>query len=87
MPLFFMLLGLDLLLSPRRWGWIGSALAAGLGFLTKLTPALLVPIGVRWLGGKLSWPAVRHEWFNPKSPGNLLRATLYAAFFKVCGRC
>ena len=81
MPLFFMLLGLDLLLSTRRWGWIGSAIAAGLGFLTKLTPALLVPIGVRWLGGKLSWSAVRHEWFNRKSPGNLLRPTLYAGIF------
>ena len=81
MPLFFMLLGLDLLLTARRWGWIGSAVAAALGFLVKLTPILLVPIAVRWLGCRLSLDALRHEWFNPKSPGNLLRPILYSAIF------
>jgi hypothetical protein len=83
MPLFFMLLGLDLLLTTRlgHWGWVGSALAAALGFLTKLTPALLIPIAVRWLGSKLSLSALRHEWFDPPSPGNLLRPTLYAFLF------
>lgn len=83
MPLFFLLLGLDLLLSRGRWGWIGSAVAAALGFLTKLTPAVLVPVGVRWLGGKLSWPALRDEWFNPQSPGNLLRPMLYGLTFAL----
>ena len=79
MPLFFMLLGLDLLLESRRrrWGWVGSALAAGLGILAKLTPALLIPLAVRWMGAKLSLPAARSEWFNLRSPGNLLRPTLY----------
>lgn len=81
MPLFFMLLGLDLLLSERRGGWLGSAIAAALGFLTKLTPALLVPIAVRWLGSKLSWQALQEEWFNPHSPGNLLRPMIYALLF------
>lgn len=81
MPLFFILLGLDLLLSSRQWGWIGSALAAALGFLTKLTPALLVPIAIRWLGSKLSWRAARTEWFHWHSPGNLLRPTLYTLVF------
>jgi len=81
MPLFFMLLGLDLLLSSRRWGWAGSAVAAALGFLTKLTPALLVPIAIRWLGSKLSWRAVREEWFHGQSPGNLLRPVLYMVLF------
>lgn len=81
MPLFFMLLGLDLLLSSRQWGWVGCAIAAALGFLTKLTPALLVPIAIRWLGSKLSWRAARDEWFHLRSPGNLLRPTLYTLLF------
>jgi hypothetical protein len=83
MPLFFMLLGLDLLLSARlgHWGWVGSALAAALGFLTKLTPALLLPVAIRWLGSKLSLLAARGEWFNPRSPGNLLRPILYTLIF------
>ncbi len=83
MPLFFMLLGLDLLLMPRAWGWVGSAIAAALGFLVKLTPILLVPIAVRWLGAKLSWHAVRDEWFNRRAPGNLLRPALYVLIFAV----
>lgn len=81
MPLFFMLLGLDLLLSGRRWGWMGSAMAAALGFLIKLTPALLVPIAIRWLGSKLSWRAIREEWFQHTAAGNLLRPTLYTVLF------
>lgn len=81
MPLFFMLLGLDLLLSNRQWGWMGSAIAAALGFLIKLTPALLVPIAIRWLGSKLSWRAGREEWFHRAAPGNLLRPALYTVLF------
>ncbi len=81
MPLFFMLLGLELLFVPRVWGWSGSAIAAGLGFLTKLTPVLLLPIAVRWLGARLSWQALRSEWFNPRHPGNLLRPALYTLIF------
>jgi hypothetical protein len=82
MPLFFMLLGLDMLLSRSQpWNWLGSALVAALGFLTKLTPALLVPVAVRWLGAKLDLQAVREEWFNLRSPANLLRPTLYVLFF------
>lgn len=76
-PLFFLLLALDLLLTPKRWGWIGSAVAMGLGFLVKLTPIILLPIAVRWLGARLNWRAVREEWFNPQSPGNLLRPLSY----------
>ena len=81
MPLFFLLLGLALLLEPRPWGWPGSALAAGLGFLSKLTPIILLPVAVRWLGARLSWDAARREWFNPRHPGNLLRPTLYVLIF------
>jgi hypothetical protein len=83
MPLFFLLLGLALLLETKQWGWMGSAVAAGLGFLTKLTPILLLPVAVRWLGARLSWQAIRHEWFNPRHPGNLLRPTLYVLIFVV----
>jgi hypothetical protein len=36
---------------------------------------------VRWLGSKLSWSAVRREWFNPKAAGNLLRPALYTLLF------
>lgn len=81
MPLFFLLLGLDLLLLPRRWGFVGSAAAAALGFLVKLTPVLLLPIAVRWLGAKLSWQAAREEWFQRRSPGNLLRPAVYVLVF------
>ncbi|MCC6455601.1 MAG: hypothetical protein IT328_11695 [Caldilineaceae bacterium] len=81
MPLFFLLLGLELLLMPRAWGWLGSGFAAGLGFLTKLTPILLLPVAIRWLGARLSWDAARREWFNPRSPRNLLRPTLYVLLF------
>ena len=77
MPLFFLLLGLALLLSRRRWGWAGSAVATGLGFLTKLTPILLLPVAIRWLGARLSWQAARHEWFDRRSPHNLARAAAY----------
>lgn len=113
MPLFFMLLGLDLLLrrpAPSPFaveekalggateefstvvplavpplsegrlggGWLFSAVAVALGFLIKLTPLLLLPIAVRWLGARLSWRAARREWFDRRAPGNLLRPTLYA---------
>ena len=59
MTLFFFLAGLDALIrgQHKRQGWIASAIFAALGFLTKLTPALLVPIAIRWLGARLSWPA------------------------------
>jgi hypothetical protein len=81
MPLFFLLLGLDLLLDNQRWGWVGSAVAAALGFLTKFTPMMLAPVVVRWLGAKLSWRAARDEWLNANSPGNLLRPLVYLALF------
>lgn len=81
MPLFFLLLGLDLLLNQRRGRWIASAVAAALGFLVKLTPIMLVPIAVRWLGARLSFDAVRHEWFNRQSQGNLLKPAFYTLVF------
>ena len=81
MPLFFLLLGLDLLLSRRRGLWLASAVAAALGFLVKLTPMMLVPIAVRWFGARLSFAAVRQEWFNRRSPGNLLKPALYILVF------
>lgn len=81
MPLFFLLLGLEYLLIPRAWAWPSSAIAAGLGFLTKLTPILLLPVAIRRLGARLSWDAARREWFTPRHPGNLLRPTLYALIF------
>ena len=86
MPLFFMLLGLDLLLSRRRGAWLLSAVVAALGFLTKLTPILLVPIAVRWFGARFSWRAAWDEWFWPRSAGNLLRPVIYSGiFFAVVG--
>jgi len=81
MPLFFLLLGLDLLLSRRRGLWIASAVAAALGFLVKLTPMMLAPVAVRWLGARLSLDALRHEWFKRRSPGNLLKPALYILVF------
>jgi hypothetical protein len=86
MPLFFLLLGLDLLLNraPGFWArgtWAGSAVAVALGFLTKLTPIVLLPVAVRWLGARLSWDAAQREWFNRRSPGNLLRPLIYVLTF------
>jgi hypothetical protein len=81
MPLFFLLLGLELLLSRRRGMWIASAVAAALGFLVKLTPMMLVPIAVRWFGARLSLDAVRCEWFNRRARGNLLKPALYILIF------
>lgn len=83
LPLFFMLLGLELLLAgkERGWGWMASAAAAGLGFLVKLTPILLLPLAVRRLGSRLSWQAARGEWFTPGHRGNLLRPVLYTLIF------
>jgi hypothetical protein len=83
MPLFFLLLGLALLLEPDGWGWPSSAVAAGLGFLSKLTPILLLPVAIRWLGTRFSWDAARREWFNPHHKGNLLRPVLYTLIFIV----
>jgi hypothetical protein len=65
------------LIRPGRWSWLGSAVAMALGFLVKLTPIILLPVAIRWLGARLSWDALRHEWFQRKSPGNLLRPVLY----------
>lgn len=79
LPLFFLLLGLDLLLAQRRGAWAGSALAVALGFLVKLTPIVLLPVAIRRLGARLSWRAARTEWFDRRSPGNLLRPALYTA--------
>ncbi|MCB9138301.1 MAG: hypothetical protein H6642_08145 [Caldilineaceae bacterium] len=81
MPLFFLLLGLELLLIERPWGWTGSAVAAALGTLIKLTPLLLVPVAVRRLGARLSLTAARDEWFKRKSSGNLLRPLLYLLIY------
>lgn len=83
MPLFFMLLGMDLLLSQRKYAWVSSAIAAGLGFLIKLTPILLVPVAIRWLGSRLSWTAARREWFQIQSPGNLIRPFSYVFTFTL----
>ncbi|MBW7885887.1 MAG: hypothetical protein H3C34_25305, partial [Caldilineaceae bacterium] len=81
MPTFFLLLGLDLLLSTRNGGWAASAIAAALGFLTKLTPVILVPVAVRWLGARLNLAAARREWFRRRVPGNLLRPAIYVLLF------
>jgi hypothetical protein len=48
MPLFFLLLGLYLLL--RRKG-IAAGVTAGVGFWVKVFPVLLVPVGLRVLAG------------------------------------
>jgi len=77
MPLFFLLLGLDLLLTPQRWGWPLSAVAMAMGFLVKLTPVVLLPVAIRTLGARLSLEAARQEWFSRHSPANLLRPLLY----------
>lgn len=77
LPLFFLLLALDLLIGRWRWGWLMSAISVALGFLVKLTPIVLLPVAVRWLGARLSWQALRREWFNPRSAGNLLRPAIY----------
>ncbi len=73
MNLFFFLLGLDLLLVPReRIGrWSLSAVALGLGFLVKMTPLVLLPPALRWLGLRLSWRSIREAWSDDRSPHSL----------------
>lgn len=48
LPVFFLLLGLWLLLSCR---WLSAGAATGLGVMTKLLPGLLLPIAAR-----VAWP-------------------------------
>ena len=48
LPLFFLLLALYLLLKQRG---LLAGLALGLGFMVKVTPALLLPLGLRSLSG------------------------------------
>jgi len=50
-PMFFLLLGLYWLIRGRDWP---AGLAVGLGFMAKLTPVLLVPLGLRSLR---DWPS------------------------------
>ncbi len=50
MPLFFALLGLYLILVGRE---VSAGVALGLGFMVKITPALVVPVGVRVLPGRV----------------------------------
>ncbi len=50
MPLFFALLGLYLVLLGRE---APAGVALGLGFMTKITPALVVPVGLRTLPGRV----------------------------------
>lgn len=80
MNLFFLLLGLDLLLVPReRIGrWSLSGVAVGLGFLTKMTPLVLVPSAMRRLGMRLNWRAFREEWFDEGQPHHAYDALSYA---------
>lgn len=80
MPLFFMLLGLELILAGRAYNWAGSAVAAGLGFLVKLTPILLLPVAIRYAGTRLSLQAARRDWFG-RGPGNLARPLATVAIF------
>ena len=82
MPLFFMLLGLELILAGRAYAWAGSAVAAGLGFLTKLTPILLLPVAIRCAGARLSVRAATQEWFR-RGPGNLARPLATVAIFST----
>ena len=79
-PLFFLLVGIELLMG-YRYGWMGSAIAAALGFMIKLTPMLLLPVAVRWLGSRLSWQALRQEWFHRGKSGNLLKPVIYLLLF------
>jgi len=48
MPLFFLLLGLYLLLRNKG---VTAGILAGIGFWVKVTPILLVPVGLRVLAG------------------------------------
>ncbi len=77
LPLFFLLLGLDLLLTGRRkeWGWAGSAVAVAIGFLIKYTPVLLLPLAAQWLAGK------RREWRGWSIPWEWRRTLLYGVIF------
>lgn len=64
--LFFLLVALDLLTARQQWGWIASALAVALGFLTKLTPIILIPVAIRWLWSIHAIRNPQHaRWIRP----------------------
>jgi hypothetical protein len=69
-PLFFFLLALYLLLRRRL---LLSGFVAGVGFMIKLLPVILLPVGVR-LGG-FDLAHLRATW------GNLRRAAFYVGVF------
>lgn len=72
-PLFFFLLALYLLLRRRL---LLSSLVAGIGFMIKLLPVVLLPVGVRLCG--LDLAHLRATWGRRD---NLLRAAAYVAVF------
>lgn len=80
MPLFFALLGLELLLTKRRDAWLLSAVALGLGALTKLVPVALVPVGTSWLGlrfwERAWWRGESRRWLKPLAYGLAFVATV-----------
>ena len=75
-PLFFFLLSLYLLLKGKPYL---SAVFAGVGFMTKLIPVILLPIGLKWVPTKskrarLTIAALRLDF-------DLGRAALYLLIF------
>ncbi|NIV36712.1 MAG: DUF2029 domain-containing protein, partial [Anaerolineae bacterium] len=82
-PLFFLLLGLYLIMTGRP---VWAGLATGIGFMTKLMPILLVPVG--W---QVFQPLKRRSWIYVgitlvtilaiAVPFLLIRADLFVASF------
>jgi hypothetical protein len=86
MPLFFMLLGLDLLLLKRSWGWPISAVSIALGFLVKLTPVLVVPDCHPLVGRQVELARGTQRVVQPELTGQSAAPTIYTAiFFGVAG--
>ena len=60
-PLFFYLLSLYLLIQRRPYL---SAFFSGVGFMVKLIPLLLIPLGVRVMPIKSTWARLKIKWLN-----------------------
>ena len=84
MPLFFMLLGLDLLLMPPRLGMGWQRHCRRAGFSGQAHTHFARTDCGALAGGEAELAcSARDEWFNRRAPGNLLRPALYVLIFAV----
>ena len=82
-PLFFVLLGLYLLLRGRP---LWSALVTGIGFMVKLVPLILLPVGAQTANTKYQIANDKSQISNLKSPDSAwhVKIPLLNLSFDIC---